>query len=294
MTDKSLREFDLKPQGLDYSALVQPEEWTPAALASSLELAKRVQNLQADVPTLPSDSNVAWPTAYIDPALVAKGEVLSAPVPLSYLEGYPTVDGIPFWERLENEPIEYFKLFKAYRDMKDKQTMRSVPELAKQVGRHANVIMRLGALYHWQLRTKAYDYFRNMEIQMYRIREIERVQNDHAATAKSLRGLAMSYLNDNAELMTPKNAIDLMKLAVELERLSVGMSPNKPDTEVAAQRGPTINITNNTLNTPVDAGPAKSNAGNSDRVAQILTVLQKSGAMQQTVDRIEVGEGSDE
>jgi hypothetical protein len=92
--------------------------WSTTTLAAMKDLAQQVQELQNDIP----QSNVSadqdsWPLAYIDPTLVATGDIMGATIPLTYLEGYPTVDGVPFWERLENESSEYYKVFKEYRDM---------------------------------------------------------------------------------------------------------------------------------------------------------------------------------
>lgn len=273
---------------------IQAEDWTPETLAGSLELAKRVQSLQADVPTTSQNSDqnqTAWPMAYIDPTLVAKGEILSAPVPLSYLEGYPTVDGVPFWERLENESSRYYKLFKEYRDMIHIHPSRSVPRLAKQAQVHPNIIMRLGALYHWQMRCRAYDVYRQMEEQVIKTRQIESTMGRHTEMAKYLGEIAINYIENNHELMSPKNAIEALKLAVELERLSIGLSPNKAEGEVAQQKAmPTIHVTNQTLNVPGPSNDKSKQGGTDDRVAQILNVLHQSGAMQATVDAIEMGE----
>jgi hypothetical protein len=181
--------------------------------------------------------------------------------------------------------------------MKDVKGLRSIQEIARRTNTNPNVIVRIGAMYHWPLRCKAYDSFRNLELQTIRTRDIAKIQNDHKQTAENLRLLAMGYLEENIELLNPKNAIDMMKLAVELERLSVGMSPNKADSEIEANRGPTINVTNQSINAGgSSASPAAAGGGsNNDRVGDILSVLMQSRAFDAAAaGRKEVGEGEHE
>lgn len=283
----ALNANDLLLSKINISALSTDLRWPASTMDAMLSLAKRVQAMQAEVPASNANADTdSWPLAYIDPILVARGELLEATIPLSYLEGFPTVDGVPFWERLENESLDYYRLFKTYRDMKETKGVRSLPAAAKLANVNPNVLQRIGAMYHWALRCKTYDAYQLQELEQYRVRKIEKLQNHHYENAEEMMRIAMRQLKNQQELMEPKDAIKLAQTAAELARLSLGLNPKKPESEVQAMNAagtqPLIQI-NNT------GGGGDSGRGESanERVSSILTVLAQSGALQQELERLE-------
>lgn len=101
-------------------------KWDTSKTSIQLKLGEMVQFFQSIIP-MPGNS----PEAYIDPAPlmpylldtktyddIPPSAIEQAKVAIDTYEGMPTVDGIPIWERLEGEPIPYYKMFKQYRDMK--------------------------------------------------------------------------------------------------------------------------------------------------------------------------------
>jgi len=100
--------------------------WDTNKTAIQMKLGEMVQFFQSIVPMSGNS-----PEAYIDPAPlmpylldtktyddIPPSAIEQAKVKIDTYEGMPTVDGIPIWERLEGEPIPYYKMFKQYRDMK--------------------------------------------------------------------------------------------------------------------------------------------------------------------------------
>jgi hypothetical protein len=267
------------------------ELWTLPVIRTMNQLGDKVKDLQGDVPSTAfngvADSNtIDWPIAYIDASLVISGNALESPQPIEYLEGYPTCNGIPLWERLENEPVELFKLFKAYRDMKTNQGIRSIQELSRLGNTSAAVCLCALKLFHWNLRCGGYDLYQNILKQHMKVTLVEELQDEHRKEAKELRFVATKYLKENKELMSPKNAIDLLKLATELERLSVGLAPNKVEGTMGMNLQPTVNITNN-MGT-AGAGNLSSGKGgpaNGDQLEAIITVLEKVGALNRIEQR---------
>jgi hypothetical protein len=267
------------------------EQWTPQVIRTMNQLGDKVKDLQGDVPSTAfngvADGNAPeWPIAYIDASLVISGNALESPRPIEYLEGYPCTNGIPLWERLENEPVELFKLFKAYRDMKTQQGIRSIQELSRLGNTSPAVCLCALKLFHWNLRCAGYDLYQSILKQHMKVTLVEELQNEHRKEASELRQTAVKFLKDNRELMSPKNAIDLLKVATELERLSVGLAPNKVEGTTAGFGQPTVNITNN-LGT-ASAGNLSSGKGgpsNGDQLEAIITVLEKVGALNRLEQR---------
>jgi len=109
-------------------------------------------------------NNLGLPISYIDPQAIAETgmtgefteeELEKATVPLDYLEGYPLVEGLPFWERLEGEVLYFYRLFKIYRDMKKEEGSRSIVRVAEISEQKPSIINALNKVYHWQARVKA-------------------------------------------------------------------------------------------------------------------------------------------
>lgn len=264
------------------------ELWTPVTIRSMNVLGDKVKELQEDIP-ITSFNGVTdtgapeWPIAYIDASLVNCGKAMESPVPIEYLEGYPAVGGIPLWERLENEPIELFKLFKTYRDMKmTNGGLRSIQQLSMLSNTSPAICLCALKMFHWNLRCQGYDLYTNLLKQHMKSTLIDELQDEHRKEAKELRQTAITYLKDHKELMTAKNAIELLKLSTELERLSVGLAPNKVEGATSGA-SPAINIVNNLGNAGATTALTKGGGANGrdgDQLEQVLTVLEKVGALQ--------------
>lgn len=220
---------------------------------------------------------------YRDPDEVPDNIVYNAMLHVDYDEGYPTVDGLPLWERLDGELVEYYKLFKEYREMKYVGGSRSIAKLSASStvsGRHLN---HLAKVYHWQTRCRAYDMFKDQLRLAQRQYDIDKLETTHSKNATILMERAMEWLERHPEQLNPKVALQMVQLGMKAGRLALGLHPERPGTgeEGGGSRGTTINIQQNnatdngTINAPqVDLRSDED----ANHLQSILHVLDQSGA----------------
>lgn len=172
-------------------------------------------------------------------------------LPLRYIDGYPSTPwGVPYWERLDGEPIEYFDLFRAYREstylgqLKGNnphtalKTARSIYALAERSNIDRQTLLIVAVLYHWHDRARAYDKYNLWQLEQRKLAEQVYMENEHAAAARRIFKNSLNYLESNLDQLNPKTALEWFQAAVQLERLSLGMDPTKPpqsDDEVQRQ-----------------------------------------------------------
>ena len=211
------------------------------------------------------------PTYSIDELLnnINTTVVTDAIVPLNYGEGFPTTpEGLPVWERLEGEPFEHFQIFKHYRDSmhiaacydqrtnsnsnsnnnSNKQTRhdldhpkslraaRTLHETAIFCGTPRSAVKLLSKLYHWTMRAKAYDLYRASMVEKIRAAEVDSMHSVHLNAAREIFNKCLDWLDKNVDELNPKTALEWFQTAVQLERLSLGLSKDRPQGELDAER----------------------------------------------------------
>ncbi|PHR96680.1 MAG: hypothetical protein COA78_28490 [Blastopirellula sp.] len=213
---------------------------------------------------------------------------------LDYKQGYPTFEnGDPFWSNLKFEPQDAFQAFQQYLymttskrlatpfvDTSDEASepvssasgLRSIADLATTMERELVKLDSLKAqlqiwsqLYYWDWRAQAYDMFRVVEHRSQQeLRAIE-TQDSHYIMARTLSEKAMNFINseDFTELLTPKVALDMIRMSSNLERVSAGLSASGPGTNYVP---PTV-------------------------ISAEMTLRQVANGSQ-TVDEIDMGDGS--
>lgn len=285
-------------------------QWDTNKTSMQVKLGEFVQYFQLSVV-----KESSTPNAYIDPTRIIpyildaespddlSDEIIAdAKVPIDYDEGLPTVEGIPLWERLEGEPVPYYKLFKEYREMKYlaspdgkghfSRAIAKLSESTDMTGRQLNALSRV---YHWKLRVQAYDKFKELERAMNRQREIELLEEKHAKVSNKLLDQAVDFLLEHPEQLSPKVAIDLAQLAMKGGRLALGLNPDKPGSSASSSaRGTQVNIVNQNANSgdsvnqmtmglsPVEQ-QTQENAKDVNHLQSILHVLNQSGAFDNAV-----------
>lgn len=282
--------------------------WDSSKTSIQVKLGELVQYFQVGIPNNPD----GIPKSYIDPTVIlpylmtidtpddlSDDIVEAAKTPIEFEEGFPTIEGIPFWERLEGEPMPYYKLFKEYREMKYLGSnnakgvlTRSIAKLAESSGMTGKQLNALSRVYHWQIRAKVYDNYKAVERNLARQRDIELLENKHAKVSNQLLDQAVDYLLKHPEQLNPKTAIDLTRLAMEAGRLSVGLNPDRPGISGSSGNGGThVQIVNQNANVS-DGGQSnmanfdlsevekktKENAQDVSHLQSILHVLNVSGA----------------
>lgn len=265
-------------------------DWTPEKEMFYKRLGNYIQYFQSDLPL----SAEGLPMKYIDPTIMAQHmalisdpdeltdtELLESIVDIDFSEGFPTVDGTPFWERLDGELVEFYKLFKAYRDMKDSTGTRAIAQLSDLCGIPGKVLSSISKTYLWPLRCKAYDIFSYQVKEMRRQKAIEDLEVNHSSIANQLLEQSMTYLENHPEQLTPKVAIQMVQLGLKTGRTALGLSA-----EGGASKG--SNETNIQINTQANAqaeGGAnvldkmENQAKDTSYTASILHILGNSGAL---------------
>lgn len=279
--------------------------WDQTKASMQSKLGELVQYFQAGV----MSNGDGIPVCYVDPTQIlphlmevdvpddlADDVVEASKTPIDFSDGFPTVEGIPFWERLEGEPVPYYNLFKEYREMKylglknENGTLtRSIAKLSESCtipGRHLNALVRV---YHWASRVRAYDNYKSVERSLARQRDIELMENNHAKVSNQLLDQAVSYLLDHPEQMSPKVAIDLVKLSMGAGRLALGLNPDKPGSSSGSGGGTHVSIVNQNANAEGGVSQTNMDLSNVEKKTQensqdpghlqsILHVLNASGA----------------
>lgn len=204
---------------------------------------------------------------------------------VEYDGGVPLVDGLPIWERFEGEPVDYYKLFKEYREMRYNTGSRAISRLAATHFVAGKYLSALSKVYHWQLRCRAYDIFREMEFERQRLFDARKLETKHKKATDKMLEQAMSYFENHPEQMDPKTALQMVQLAMKAGRLSVGLHPDKPVGESETQQ---TSIHINNITQTGDEGGERKEIGETGQhtsrkdmsyLQSIVHILESSGAL---------------
>jgi len=260
------------------------------------------------------------PLQLIDPTVIAQNlmacentddvpddAVLDATRQVEYSEGFPTIDGVPIWERLDGETIPYYNIFKEYREMRHVSATgsRSIMQLSNSTSISGRFLGYIAKVYHWQVRVLAYDQYRQGEKMRANELKIEALENRHMKVADTLMTDAMTYLEKHPDQLSPKVALQMLQLGMKAGRLSLGLNPDKPGSDPGSNNGAgagskvniNVNQTNNGNNASgssdyevIDAtGQNQRNAGPRKEVdvsylQSVVHILEKSGAFDAAKD----------
>lgn len=153
-------------------------------------------------------------------------------IELSYAEGFPTIPGIGsyFWDRLPGEPRSNFEAFKAYTELPGIRAIQKLVEVPTI--RAANLtfvgLQNLFHLYYWELRARCYDFFKEIVRQRDRLDAASSLDIENLTSAQRLKRKAFDLLDAKIEDLSGRELVDVLKVAVSLERISVGLNPNGP------------------------------------------------------------------
>lgn len=203
---------------------------------------------------------------------------------ISYAEGFGTVDGVPLWERLPKETVDAYKLYLHYRDQKEHTGNRSFQAVGKQYGVNLLTIVTLSNMYHWMDRNLVFDSFREVLDDIRRERDVREMSSRHIRAARDIFKVCTNFIADpdNVKSLTHKTALSWAELAVNLERLSLGLHPDKPgwaNGMPTSAQAPMIQINHNSNN---HQNNNVSGNGKSDELSQmtdVLKILASSGAL---------------
>lgn len=272
--------------------------WDAGKVDVQRKLSEFVQYFQTSLPR----NSKGIPMQLIDPTVILQAIVHAevtddidsdtlrqAVLNIEFEEGYPTVDGLPIWERLDGELVDYYKLFKEYREMKGLSGSRSLAKLSDSCGMSGVHLSYLSRIYHWQLRCIAFDHQKEVEKDCYRQQQIRDLENTHVEAAATLLQDAMDYFKKHPEQLNPKIAIQMVQTSVKVGRLALGLGGEK-----TASSPTHINIQQNThadadvLTQVNSVNTASPNKEDLTHLQSILHVLDSSGAFRETTRPSEV------
>lgn len=214
----------------------------------------------------------------LTPEIIASGKMEITPI-----DDIPCISGTPVWDRQRGEDIVLYRAFCKYLEMPG----RNLLTVAQQLGVKPRTVEIISRIWSWKFRAKLYDMNEARMIEMSRGRLIVQMQNSHQKTARSLFKKCTDYLEQRIDELDPKDVINLMDKAVKLERLSLGLSPDKVS-ENEAGAPISINVNNNSNNTPSETMNEEITIENrnnkSEELSRILTVLQSVGGVQHIMD----------
>lgn len=167
-------------------------------------------------------------------------------IPLTYEEGYAvsTSTGLPFWERIEGEDSSSYRAFKQYRDQRYISGVRSIDEVAYCADLSPALMWNISDLYHWRYRAQAYDdYQKLVRSGMREVFQLD-METRHQRAGKELFSLAETWVENNLSQIKPKDAIKLLEVASDLERVSLGLD------KVNGNKNPSVvvNVKNQSTN----------------------------------------------
>lgn len=204
-----------------------------------------------------------------------------ATVPLDYSEGFPTANAEPFWQRLDCEPLKYYKLFKHYRNQIKYKATRSFGITSEELEVPNQLIKLVSNIYQWNYRLQAFDQYRELKKNAQRKRKIEEMENEHHSTAKMVFKMCKEFIQNNQDKMSPNTALKWFKYAAQLQRLSVGLNPDDPsDPNKPNSLSQTLVVNNNEKS----KGNKSSSGGMMDseekeKLQTVIDVLKNAGAL---------------
>jgi hypothetical protein len=139
-------------------------------------------------------------------------------------------DPIEEWEQQEGEGPEAFGAFARYRDTAPED--RSLRKLADEVGKDPSLMKRWSADHAWQARCLAYDRHVDDLRRARNRKEIEKMNQRHAAQAAGLQGIAIRDMKalqerqkeaeDDELVLTPELLLRYFNDGTRMERLARG------------------------------------------------------------------------
>ncbi|MMZ45274.1 hypothetical protein D3C76_169720 [compost metagenome] len=264
--------------------------WDDGTLQFHRKLGNFVQYFQVNLPT----NGHGVPLQLINPEVIAEhlleyektydvpsSIVDEATVSIEIDDGLPLYDGVPLWERFEGEPVEHYKLFKIYREGLYTTGSRAIAKLAETTNVEGRLLTLISKTYHWQLRCRAYDLYKKFEQERRRMMEIDKLQDKHSRAAEKLLEQSLTYLEDHPEQMNPKLALQMLQVAMKAGRLSLGLSPDKPEGEAGTTQ---VNIQNIAGGSSAEASTPPGTSGHqleTQDIQSIFSILDRTGALKE-------------
>lgn len=145
-----------------------------------------------------------------------------------------TNPGEVYWFRQKGESRQAYAAFQVYRDMGKARTTFKV---ADKVGKHHSLMRRWCTRWHWVDRADAFDTNEEFELLTAEREERIKMRREDAKIARRVKDKVAERLETiNVNQLSPNVLIRWFKVAVEVERLSLGEATGIIQQQVAQAR----------------------------------------------------------
>lgn len=139
------------------------------------------------------------------------------------------------WHKQKTDTDKSLEVFRAYLVMQE----RSLPKLAKELGKNQRTLESWSSKYNWVERAAAYDAHLHEKLVNNNIGEVEKMNERHIREALALQHLALKrvkeYEKDPGKIkdLTPNEMLRMFEVGAKLERIARGATTENVDVVAA-------------------------------------------------------------
>lgn len=217
-----------------------------------------------------------------EPLAQYEKEIKAAYTVLDYAEGFPTLEGMPFWMQLSFEPADAFFCFAIYLKLGDKGARRLIdiledPDMKKlpvQARPTPKELEEKFHTYYWGQRVKAYDMFYMAHRRKERERRAFETEDSHYFRASKILAIFDEYIDANKddliETMTPKAAMEFAKTGMQIQRMSTGLDANGKQSSTDIPQGASVEVIMRSMVRETQSSLSDETANKADETAQLM------------------------
>ena len=299
------------PTGVQYSGKAYTEEQM-SAYSKARPLAQRLQALvtQSRLTALPNAQNLLKlfadgqnPLAtvnldtWVDQVTAGPTDLLMA---VEWRAEGPCILGTPIWNQLPGESQLDFSWYDKYLHWEeDYDQPRSSYALAKSLNVPVAMVDICRYVNSWNIRVDAYEQQKvNYARKSREITQTKMIRR-HVATAQKLFNIASDYLEQHVDQLTPKTALAVLKLSMEMERAGLGLeSTCQATVQGVASNNVSVNVDIGSTSASSAGASGTSRVGVSNttvsghletdkqRLIQLVNVMQSVGVLKDVEENL--------
>lgn len=168
--------------------------------------------------------------------------LLSAMVHISYAQGFPSLsNGEPLWAQFDWESIENYIQFTEYLEQEGIRSLHTLREASTHMSvltTSTSEFYEVFTLYSWAFRARAFDLYQTAHKQRKRIERVMNTEDSHFELAekmmKKVSQRISEFTDDDWEIVDPITATKMLSELTKVQRISIGLPANGPQTKDAA------------------------------------------------------------
>ncbi len=95
----------------------------------------------------------------------------------------------------------------------------------------------LAEIYHWNFRALAHDHFYEAVRELQRVQNVRLTEENHLELANTLAEKCSAWINENFKSLKEETVVNLLKMSIALQRISLGLPANGPKENGASRAG---------------------------------------------------------